>query len=189
MFVNDALLKSDPKDFAGALPMSAIRMIGASNIPQPAIVVAFRSFEAKGCKLGPELCTVEIADTSLQTGQGMHGSPSRAETRNFMAAIGPDFKSHFVDKTPIANTDIAPTLAHILGLDLAKNSPAAATLKGRVIEEALAGGKAPVVSHKVLSSLPAANGFKTVLDEQRVDDTVYVDAAGMPGRVVGVREK
>jgi Type I phosphodiesterase / nucleotide pyrophosphatase len=189
LFVNDALLKASPRDFAGALPMSAIRMIGASNIPQPSIVVAFRSFEAKGCKLGPELCAVEIADTSLQTGQGMHGSPSRAETRNFMAAIGPDFKSHFVDKAPIANTDIAPTLAHILGVDLTKGSPAAATLSGRVIEEALAGGKAPIVSKKMQSSLRAPNGFRTVIDEQLVGDTVYIDAAGMPGRVVGVKEK
>ena len=189
LFVNDALLKSDAKDFAGALPMSAIRMIGASNMPQPSIVVAFRSFEAKGCKLGPELCAVEIADTCLMTGQGMHGSPSRAETRNFMAAIGPDFKSHFVDKTPIGNTDIAPTLAHILGVDLTKGTPGGATLSGRVIEEALAGGKAPVVSHKMQSSLPAPNGFRTVLDEQLVGDTIYIDAAGIPGRVVGVNEK
>jgi hypothetical protein len=169
--------------------MSAIRMIGASNIPQPSIVVAFRSFEAKGCKLGPELCAVEIADTSLMTGQGMHGSPSRAETRNFMAAIGPDFKSHFVDKTPIGNTDIAPTLARILGVDLTKGTPAAAALSGRVIEEALAGGKAPIVSKKMQSSLAAPNGFRTVIDEQLVGDTIYIDAAGMPGRVVGVKEK
>ena len=189
LFVNDALLKGDTKDFAGALPMSAIRMIGASNMPQPAIVVAFRSFEAKGCKLGAELCTVEMADTSLMTGQGMHGSPSRAETRNFMAAIGPDFKAHYVDKSPISNADIAPTLAHILGVNLAKNSPPAATLRGRVIEEALTGGKSPIVSKKMLSSMPAPNGFKTVLDEQLVGDTIYIDAAGMPGRVVGVHEK
>ncbi|HTW34461.1 MAG TPA: alkaline phosphatase family protein [Rhizomicrobium sp.] len=189
LFVNDALLKADPKGFAGALPMSAVRMIGSSNVPQPSIVIAFRSFEAKDCKLGPELCAVEIADTPLMTGQGMHGSTSRAETRNFMAAIGPDFKSHFVDRTPIGNTDIAPTLAHILGVDLTKGSPAAATLSGRVIAEALVGGKAPVVSRKMLSSPPAPNGFRTVIDEQLVGDTIYIDAAGMPGRVVGVKEK
>jgi hypothetical protein len=35
---------------------------------------------------------VEIADTGLQQGQGMHGSFSRADTFNNMAAIGPDFK-------------------------------------------------------------------------------------------------
>jgi hypothetical protein len=134
------------------------------------------------------------------TGQGMHGSPSRAETRNFMAAIGPDFKSHFVDNTPIGNTDIAPTLAHILGVDLGADAtrramqenmfvPPPAVLQGRVIEEALVGGKAPIVSKKMQSSLAAPNGFKTILNEQLVGDTVYIDAAGMPGRVVGVKEK
>ena len=61
------------------------------------------------------MCTVEIADTSLKTGQGMHGSFSRAETRNFMAAIGPDFKTRFADTAPISNADIAPTLAHHRG--------------------------------------------------------------------------
>jgi hypothetical protein len=200
LFVNDALFKSgNVKDFAGALPLSELRMIGASNIPQPAIVVAFRSFEAKGCKLGPELCAVEIADTSLQTGQGMHGNPSRADTRNFMAAIGPDFKAHFVDHAPISNADIAPTLAHILGVDLEKDTarpvqenmfvPPPAKLKGRVIEEALLGGTMPTVTHTISRAAPAANGFKTVLDEQNVGDAVYIDAAGVPGRVVGVREK
>ena len=189
LFVNDELMRSNPKDFAGALPMSEIRMIGAATMPQPSIVVGFRSFVAKDCKLGPELCTVEIADTNLMTGQGMHGSPSRADTRNFMAAIGPDFKSHFVDKTPIGNADIAPTLAHILGVDLAKGTPAAATLKGRVIEEALVGGTTPTVSHSIVRAAQGANGVKTVIDEQQVGDALYIDAAGVPGRVVGVKDK
>jgi arylsulfatase A-like enzyme len=190
LFVNDALLKTgDPKDFVGALPMSAVRLIGAASVPQPSIVVGFRSFEAKGCKLGPELCTVEIADTSLMTGQGMHGSSSRADTRNFMAAIGPDFKANFVDASPVSNADIAPTLAHILGVDLAANNAAAGALTGRVASEALVGGKAVTASRKVLSSLPAANGAKTVLDEQLVGGAVYFDAAGIPGRVIGVKEK
>ena len=51
---------------------------------------------AKGCD-EPLLCTVEVADTVLQQGQGMHGNFSRADTMNFMAAIGPDFKGGFAD--------------------------------------------------------------------------------------------
>lgn len=190
LFVNDALLKTgSDRDFAGALPLSDLRLIGAATVPQPAIVVGFRSFDAKGCKLGPELCAVEIADTSLQTGQGMHGSPSRADTRNFMAAIGPDFKAKFVDMMPVGNTDIARTLAHILNVDLEAGNPAAGVLSGRVIGEALAGGRPTTVSRKILYSLPAANGVRTVLDEQIVDGAVYFDAAGIPGRVVGVKDK
>ena len=105
-----------------------------------------------------------------------------------MAAIGPDFKVHFFDRLPVANTDIAPTLAHVLGLDLSAGS-APGKLTGRVLGEALAGGKSLSVSRKVMSSLPASNGLKTVLDEQLVVGTAYFDAAGIPGRVVGVRER
>ncbi|MGB8363913.1 MAG: alkaline phosphatase family protein [Rhizomicrobium sp.] len=190
LFVNDDLLKNgDPKDFAGALPLSAVRLIGAANVPEPAIVVGFRSFDAKGCKLGPELCAVELADTGLQTGQGMHGSFSRADTRNFMGAIGPDFKAHFADRAPVGNADIAPTLAHILGIELDAHNPAAGALTGRVIGEALVGGKPVTVSRRVQSSLPALNGITTILDEQLVGPAAYFDAAGIPGRTVGLKEK
>ena len=186
LFVNDDLLKSgDPKDFAGALPMSEINLMGSSKLPRPAFVVGFRSFVAKGCKLGEQLCTAEIADTGLHTGQGMHGSFSRADTRNFMAAIGPDFKPRFVDAAPVGNTDITPTLAHILRLDL----PGPGTLKGRVIGEALVGGKAPKSVKRTLASAKAPNGVQTVLNMQVVGSTRYFDAGGIPGRTVGLTAK
>lgn len=182
LFVNDELIKGgDPKDFAGALPTSAIHLTGTATMPKPDFVVGFRSFPAKGCNLGPELCTVELADTSLQTGQGMHGSFSRADTRNFMAAIGPDFKSGFADPVPVGNADIAPTLAQLLHLSLGKTG-------GRPIREALTGGKLPVVKTRVLRAELSAGGLATLLDERQVGQTVYFDAAGMPGRVVGLQE-
>ncbi|MGC9954946.1 MAG: alkaline phosphatase family protein [Rhizomicrobium sp.] len=183
LFVNDDLLKNgDPKDFAGALPMSDVNLIGSSNVPQPAIVVGFRSFVAKGCNLGPQMCAVEIADTGLHTGQGMHGSFSRADTRNFMAAIGPDFKAAFNDTAPAGNVDVAPTLAHLLGVTL--SGPG--RLKGRVISEALKGGKMPKVIRRQIVSPVAPNGFHTALDLEEVGSTRYFDAAGMPGRTVGL---
>jgi hypothetical protein len=186
LFVNDELLRNgNPKDFAGALPMSAVNLIGSSKVPQPAIVVGFRSFVAAGCKLGPQLCAVEIADGTLHTGQGNHGSFSRADTRNFMAAIGPDFKAKFADKAPVGNVDVAPTLAHILGVNL--SGPG--TLKGRVIVEALRGGKMPKVVRRRIVSPVAANGVRTVLNMQAVGSTRYFDAAGMPGRTVGLTAK
>ena len=164
---------------------SEINLMGSSNLPRPAFVVGFRSFVAKGCKLGEQLCAAEIADTSLHTGQGMHGSFSRADTRNFMAAIGPDFKPHFVDAAPVGNTDITPTLAHILHLDL----PGPGALKGRVIGEALVGGKAPKSVKRTLASAKAPNGVQTVLNMQIVGSTRYFDAGGIPGRTVGLVAK
>ncbi len=183
LFVNDDLLKGgDPKDFAGALPMSEINLMGSSNVPRPTFIIGFRSFDVKGCKLGEQMCAAEIADTTLHTGQGMHGSFSRADTRNFMAAIGPDFKAKFADIAPVGNVDVAPTLAHILGVKL--GGPG--TLKGRVIAEALKGGKLPKVTIRHIASPQAANGAKTVLDLEEVGSTRYFDAAGIPGRTVGL---
>ncbi len=114
--------------------------MGAARTPQPAIFVNFRTF-AGNCADKLQ-CTVGVSDTPLPTGQGNHGSFSRAETRNFMAAIGPDFKTGFADPAPISNADIAPDPGHDRGIEL----PPKGKLKGRVIGEALAGGAPVTVS-------------------------------------------
>ena len=161
--------------------MSDINLIGSSTVPRPDIVVGFRSFVVKGCALGEQMCTAEIAATGLHTGQGMHGSFSRADTRNIMAAIGPDFKAAYNDTAPVGNVDVAPTLARLLGVEL--SGPG--TLKGRVIDEALS-GRMPKVVRRTIVSPAAPNGFRTVLELQEVGSTRYFDAAGMPGRTVGL---
>jgi hypothetical protein len=128
------------------------------------------------------LCTVEVADSTLQQGQGMHGSFSRADTMNFMAAKGPDFKSGFADEAPVSNADIGRTLAKILGLKLKDNG----TLLGRIIDEAMPNGTMPQTSAHVEISEPGANGLRTMLKYQQIDATLYFDAAGFPGRTVGL---
>jgi uncharacterized protein (DUF2336 family) len=65
--------------------------------------------------------------------------------------------------------------------------PAKGTLTGRVMIEALPGGATPAFSAAIVRSAKAPSGFVTVLDTQTVGDEVYLDAAGMPGRVVGLR--
>jgi hypothetical protein len=104
---------------------------------------------------------------------------------NFMAAIGPSFKRGFVDEAPVSNADFGRTMAHLLGLEIA----AKGKLVGRVIAEALPGGEAPDVSNQVLRSQPGAADLATVLMVQRVGSTRYFDAAGFPGRTVGLAEK
>jgi len=89
LFVDDSL-----GQYPGTLPLSAINLKGSAVTPMPAIAVNFRTFST-GCEQ-PVTCAVELADTGLQQGQGMHGSFSRADTMNFMAAIGPDFKTGFI---------------------------------------------------------------------------------------------
>ncbi|HEY1877925.1 MAG TPA: alkaline phosphatase family protein, partial [Rhizomicrobium sp.] len=111
IFVNDRLGK-----FPGALAMSDLNLMGSARTPEPSIYVSFRSFAGQ-CP-GQLQCAIGVHDTPRATGQGSHGSLSRAETRNFMAAIGPDFKTGFSDPAPVSNADIAPTLAHIAGIEL-----------------------------------------------------------------------
>jgi len=182
LFVDDEL-----GPIPGALPMSAVGLRGSALTPRPAIYVSFSDYVLPSClKIWkqPELCSVMITDTNLQQGQGNHGGLTRANTRNFMAAIGPDFKTGYADLAPISNADITPTLAHILGFNLPSKGP----LRGRVIDEALAGGPQTTDSTAhVTRSAPAANGFVTVLESQSIGDEHYFDAAGMPGRVVGLK--
>jgi len=49
----------------------------------------------------------------------MHGSFSRGDTMNFMAAVGPDFKAGYVDALPVSNADVGMTIAQLLDLHAA----------------------------------------------------------------------
>ena len=124
LFVDDGLGK-----IAGTLPLSAIALKGTAVTPMPAIAVNFRTFSL-GCA-DPTTCGVEVADTGLQQGQGMHGSFSRADTRNIMGAAGPSFRGHFVDPAPASNADIGKTVARLLGLRIVDKGK----LVGRVLSE------------------------------------------------------
>jgi hypothetical protein len=164
VFVDDAL-----GSYAGALPLSAINLRGRALMPRPSIVVNFRSFTT-GC-VEQTLCTAIVADTRYQQGQGIHGSLSRADTMNFMAAIGPDFRRGFLDTAPVSNVDIGITMAHLLGLQI----PRKGRLVGRVIRESMPGGRMPQVSAHTRRSLAGTNGAQTMLIYQRVGSTVYLD--------------
>ena len=177
IFVNDAL-----GAIPGTLPMSRIGLIGSARTPQPSIMVSFKSWST-GCA-DPEMCGVEIADSGQQQGQGIHGSFGRQDTHNFMAAIGPDFKTRFVDPAPVSNADWANTLAQIIGVQLSDNG----RLRGRVMSEALnESAVVPEARAVTLRSEPAVNGFVTVLNTQEAGGETYFDAAGMPGRTLGLR--
>ena len=168
LFVDDAY-----GEVPGTLPLSAIGLKGSPALPTPAVVLNFRSFATDP---GNRYMTaVEITDNNLQHGQGMHGSFSRADTYNFMAAAGPDFKSGFVDTAPVGNADIAITLAHVLGIELQAKGP----LTGRVIREALAqGAEAPPAERYLrVSARAAGSAFRTALLYQRLGPHRYADEA------------
>ena len=128
-YVAAIFTRDDLGSVPGALAMSRVGLDGSALTTQPSLYVSFRDYALPSCVAvwhDPELCSILSADSGEQQGQGQHGAFTRANTHNFMAAIGPDFKAGFVDLTPISNADITPTLAHILGFDL----PAKGALTG-----------------------------------------------------------
>ena len=163
----------DPRfgNIPGALPLTAVNLVGSARMPRPSIVVSFKSFLLRPDDL---LCAIQISDTPLQEGQGMHGGFGRDNTFNNMAAIGPDFKQGFVDPLPVSNADIAPTLAHLMGLEL----PSIGKLRGRVLQEALKGGPdSASVRHDSSTSARASSGLATVLLYQEFQGRRYFDKA------------
>ena len=136
-YVSGLFVDDDLGRFPGTLPMSQLSLNGKAVTPHPAIVVNFRSWSS-GCD-EPTNCSVEVADTVLRQGQGMHGSFSRGDTMNFMAAIGPDFKAGYVDALPVSNADVGATAARLLGLTPKPKG----NLIGRVMTEAMPNGATP----------------------------------------------
>jgi hypothetical protein len=174
---------------SGALTTKDIGLIGRAKTPQPAMVVNFRSYVASPCDR-PEtlLCAKEISDTTYPTGGGMHGSFSRADTWNFIAARGPDFRAHYTDELPVSNADIGMTIAHLLQLQLTPKGQ----LLGRVLTESLRGHEhdpCPKIEYGTRESEPSSNGWKTILRTQKIGSYTYYDAAGFLGRTIGLDEK
>ena len=156
----------------GTLPLSSIDLVGSAATPRPAIVVGFKTFYLHPDDL---MQGVQVSDTSLQEGQGNHGGFGRECTWNNMAAMGPDFKEHSVDRAPVGNADIVPTLARVLGIEI----PSTGKLKGRVLSEALKGGAdaaAPEMKWEV--SAPAGESLlKTVLFVEEFGGQRYFHSA------------
>ncbi len=175
LFVDDAL-----GPIPGSLPLSRIGFVGNAVTPRPSIVIGFRTWST-GCAT-PTNCQAEVADSNLQQGQGMHGSFGRGDTFNFMAAAGPDFRRGWRDPAPTSNADLGRTMARLLGLTITPKGK----LVGRVLAEAMPGGALPFVRSGILRSGADPHGLRTVLRCQIVGGTRYFDAAGIPGRVLGL---
>jgi hypothetical protein len=101
-YVGSVFVDDKFPNVAGTLPLSAINLVGATRLPRPAIVVAFKTFyrTTGTCRRRSRSRTRRIRKA------GMHGGFGRDQTYNNMAAIGPDFKAGFVDAAPVSNADI-----------------------------------------------------------------------------------
>ena len=154
----------------GTLPLSAIGLAGSTRLPRPAIVVTFKVFYLDPADIRT---AVQIADVTLQQGQGMHGGFGRDSTFNNMAALGPDFRSAFEDAAPVSNADIVPTLAHVLGFEWNSGG----SLRGRVAVEALKSGSQTAAPRRSLLVSQSAGGWRTVLHAQELHGVRYLEYA------------
>lgn len=180
IFVDDAL-----GQIPGTLPLSAIGLRGKAVTPEPAIVVNFKSFHVDSPACITWLtCVAEIADTGLQQGQGMHGSFSRADTFNFTAAAGPSFRRGYIDPMPVSNADVGQTIAKLLHLPIGEGQKG--NLTGRVLDEALVGGRERPATQGILKSDPSATGLRTIVHYEQVGETRYFKAGGFAGRTAGL---
>ncbi|MHA6206209.1 alkaline phosphatase family protein [Dyella soli] len=101
---------------------------------------------------------------SSQTNErGTHGSFSPIDVHNTLLAAGPDFRTEFRDTLPSGNVDVAPTVAALLDLPLAR-------AQGRVLHEALNGTLArPLDAFQVTSAQWRPAQAATGLSVQRID--------------------
>jgi hypothetical protein len=149
----------------------------------PDIVV---SFVSSVMRCGhPTICAVSIADTPVQEGQDMAVGFSRAETSTFMAARGPDFREEFSSRTPASPADMIRTIGNLVGL----RPNADEKKEARELTETLRGSERkpePKVRTQVVSSKASEAGDFVEVHLLSVNGFDYLEAAGAPGRSVGV---
>ncbi|MYE54315.1 MAG: alkaline phosphatase family protein [Chloroflexi bacterium] len=148
----------------GTLPAS---LVGVEGPRAPDIAMSFRwdSRVSPAGYAGYAFSTGGAADL------GQHGSMSRHEMRNSLFARGGSFKSGVRIESPTGNTDLAPTVLHLLGLGGGE------TMHGRVLREALADGE-PVEweteTHRAERRFESGT-YRQHITVSRVDGTTYID--------------
>jgi arylsulfatase A-like enzyme len=112
----------------GTFPLSLAKI---DTPDAPDIVISFRWSDGRNANGTPGLLVSETGGRR-GPGEGDHASLSRFDLHNTLVAAGPDFRKGVVDPLPSGNTDIAPTVLWILGIQ------PAAPMDGRILTEALA---------------------------------------------------
>lgn len=160
-----ALVASDAVGaIAGTLPAV---LVGAEGRRAPDLAMSFR-WNSRANAAG-------YAGYAFSTGGapelGQHGSMSRHEMRNALIARGKRFRSGARIQSPTGNTDISPTILHLLGID-------GGAMDGRILTEALADGSDSVEwrthTHRAARRLPDGV-YRQRIAISSVGATTYVD--------------
>ncbi len=171
-------------DFAGVIftrsAMPGTFAMSAAHIDSPDapdIAVALRWTDDKSATGFPGLV---FSDGARRPGQGTHATLSRYDMHNTLIAAGPDFRAGWRDELPSGNIDLAPTIAHLLGLP---NPP---QMDGRVLTEALKQNEKDPLP--VATTRPVVSGnfdgrplWTQSLRISRVGSTEYIDEGNGQG--------
>jgi predicted AlkP superfamily pyrophosphatase or phosphodiesterase len=137
----------------------------------PDIVLSLRWKPDKSANGTPGLVYSDYG--KYATGQGMHGSLSPFDMHNTCVAAGPDFRNGFEDALPTGNTDIAPTILWILGVEPEQRP------SGRVLREALKASSLPQpkIQHQHLEAARHSGSFtwRQYLNYSQINGVVYFD--------------
>lgn len=107
-------------------------------------------------------------------GSAGHGSTSPFDIGIRLLAAGPDIKRSLRSEVPTGNTDLAPTILHLQGIDAPK------TMSGRVLKELLRDGPAPeavpVETKTVRTEFAGKEGrYELELNRSKVGQTDYIN--------------
>ena len=150
------------------------------------------STQNKSAELIRPVKGVMYADTgtspTFTTGMGMHGAAGEREIHNFCAATGPDFRRAFVDLSPTANIDVAPTITEILGI-LPNIGPGGIVPTGRPMTEALTDGRhaASGAHTQTMTANRALQGVEaiTTIHVTFIGDEPYLDDSSVDHKPLG----
>jgi arylsulfatase A-like enzyme len=137
----------------GTFPMSAIHIDSGQ---EPDVAVVLRWQDEKNANGFPGMM---YSDGERRAGQGSHASLSRYEMHNTLVANGPSFQRGFRDELPSGNTDLAPTILHILHPDYSPR------MNGRILREAFA--------HPDAAPSPAAPRIERLETGRAIDATAW----------------
>ena len=153
----------------GTFPLTQARI---DNPHAPDIVMAFRWNDAKNQFGVPGMID---ADWQRAAGKGTHATLSPFDMHNTLVAAGPHFRRGETDNLPTGNVDLAPTIAHILGI----TSPE--QMDGRILVEAMVNvDRAPSGLKAETKTIEArkdfsAGSWRQSLQISRVGSTIYLD--------------
>jgi arylsulfatase A-like enzyme len=140
------------------------------NPTAPDVVLAFRWNDSKNQFGIPGMID---ADWQRAAGKGTHATLSKFDMHNTLIAAGSDFRRGEIDDLPSGNVDLAPTIAHILGIVLPEK------MDGRVLSEAMTAESnklPPPNTHTLEATRKFPNGiWRQYLRVTELGGTIYLD--------------